>query len=197
VTDYSRTPMKVVDRLPSAFGERQARLWLDLSRYATALVSKPTRRAPQWRFAIYDQRVHQDKPIALHPEQIAGDELAPAIKTPWSHAFCGISRQLNSRPVQRKFKSRPTSRYGGQAILGPRSFARCHNTNGQVYSQDYYHSSPFANTNEVDKIPRRKAMSNANMTSMGEVDEAPRTFVQQAVLIAYKDGYKYFTKGVI
>src|SRR5688572_29472893 len=73
---------KLVDRLLSSphYGERQARRWLDLARYADSTgFQNDVTRPNMWRYRDYViNAFNQDKPYdQFIREQVAGDEIAP------------------------------------------------------------------------------------------------------------------------
>ena len=81
---------KVVDRLLDSprYGERWARHWMDLARYADSEGFKSDETRPNiWRYRDYViDSFNQDKPYdRFMKEQIAGDRVTiPAIRPPWS-----------------------------------------------------------------------------------------------------------------
>jgi Protein of unknown function (DUF1549). len=80
---------KVVDRLLASphYGERWGRHWLDLARYADSEGFKSDETRPNiWRYRDYViDAFNTDKPYdRFIREQIAGDELYPAIPMRWS-----------------------------------------------------------------------------------------------------------------
>ena len=199
VTDTSPDAYeKLVDRLLASphFGERQARLWLDLSRYAdSAGFQTDQTRSDMWRFRDYVIKAfNQDKPYSRFiQEQIAGDELAPGnqdilVATGF---LAGYPDNYNSRDlVQRKFQiTTDITDTVGQAILGTTvGCARCHNHKTDKFTQQDYYSlqSFFANTSEVDKIPAAKGdVEHEYDKQWAKWDEATKDIrFQQAVLIA-------------
>ncbi|MGA7656918.1 MAG: DUF1549 and DUF1553 domain-containing protein [Methylocella sp.] len=199
VTDTSPDAYeKLVDRLLASphFGERQARLWLDLSRYAdSAGFQTDQTRSDMWRFRDYViNAFNQDKPYSRFiQEQIAGDELAPGnqdilVATGF---LAGYPDNYNSRDlVQRKFQiTTDITDTVGQAILGTTvGCARCHNHKTDKFTQQDYYSlqSFFANTSEVDKIPAAKGdVEREYDKQWAKWDEATKDIrFQQAVLIA-------------
>src|SRR5208282_3219207 len=199
VTDTSPDAYeKLVDRLLASphFGERQARLWLDLARYAdSAGFQTDQTRSDMWRFRDYViNAFNQDKPYSRFiQEQIAGDELAPGnqdilVATGF---LAGYPDNYNSRDlVQRKFQiTTDITDTVGQAILGTTvGCARCHNHKTDKFTQQDYYSlqSFFANTSEVDKIPAAKGdVEREYDKQWAKWDEATKDIrFQQAVLIA-------------
>ncbi|MEZ5394520.1 MAG: DUF1549 domain-containing protein [Bryobacterales bacterium] len=86
---------KVIERLLASphYGERWARHWLDLARYAESNGFKSDETRPTaWRYRDYVIRsFNEDKPYdRFVKEQIAGDELYP--NDPWAHVATGFNR---------------------------------------------------------------------------------------------------------
>ena len=91
---------RVVDRLLASahYGERWARHWLDLARYAESVGFKSDESRPNaWRYRDYViDAFNNDKPYdRFVQEQIAGDELWP--NDPMARIATGFSRSLISR----------------------------------------------------------------------------------------------------
>ena len=153
---------KLVDRLLASphYGERQARLWLDLSRYAdSAGFQQDVARPNMWRYRDYViNSFNQDKPYdQFIKEQIAGDEIAPGnqdilVATGF---LAGYPDNRNSRDlVQRKYQiTTDMSDTVGAALIGTTiGCARCHNHKSDKLTQKDYYSFQafFANTSFVD-----------------------------------------------
>ncbi|WP_026607189.1 DUF1549 and DUF1553 domain-containing protein [Methylocapsa acidiphila] len=159
---------KLVDRLLDSphYGERQARRWLDLARYAdSAGFQTDQTRANMWRYRDYViDSFNQDKPYSRFiQEQIAGDELVPGNQSivVATGFLAGYPDNYNSRDlVQRKFQiTTDITDTVGQAILGTTvGCARCHNHKTDKFSQKDYYSLQafFANTSEEFKAPAIK-----------------------------------------
>jgi hypothetical protein len=156
---------KLVDRLLASprYGERQARRWLDLARYAdSAGFTNDENMDNAWRYRDYViAAFNSDKPYnQFVREQIAADELYPNQRDAW--VATGFLRYYpddsNSRDlVQRKYLSTTDmvdtlgTVFLGQSI----ECARCHNHKTDKVSQkDYYQLQAFfANANADDRIP--------------------------------------------
>ena len=169
VNDSSPTAYEnLADRLlaSSKYGERQARRWLDLARYAdsTGFQNDDT-RANFWRYRDYViNAFNHDKPYSQFvQEQLAGDELLPdqeegLVATGF---LAGFPDNSNSRDlVQRKYQiTTDMTDTVGKVFLGQTvECARCHNHKFDKISQKDYFSlqSFFANTSAVDNIPAKK-----------------------------------------
>ena len=141
---------KVVERLLASprYGERWARHWLDVTRYAdTSGYSNDFERPNAWRYRDYVIRsFNNDKPYdRFILEQIAGDEIFPDdpeailatgfLRTgPWEHtgmAVAAVTRQLFLDDV---------THHVGQTFLGlTLGCARCHDHKfDPIATRDYY-----------------------------------------------------------
>jgi hypothetical protein len=156
---------KLVNRLLAShhYGERQARRWLDLARYAdsTGFQGDQTRPAI-WRYRDYViNAFNQNKPYdRFIQEQLAGDELFPGqqeaqVATGFLAAY---PDNYNSRDlVQRKYQiATDMTDTVGLALLGTTAgCARCHNHKTDRFTQkDYFALQAFfANTSFTDKVP--------------------------------------------
>jgi hypothetical protein len=156
---------KLVDRLLASprYGERQARLWLDLSRYADSSgFQNDTTRPNLFRYRDYViKSFSEDKPYSQFiREQIAGDEIAPGDQSVLvaTGFLAGYPDNSNSRDlVQRKYQiATDIVDTMGQAILGTTvGCARCHNHKSDKFTQKDYYSLQafFANTAFDEKAP--------------------------------------------
>lgn len=145
---------KLVDRLLSSpkYGERQARRWLDLARYADSTgFQNDTGRPNMWRYRDYViNAFNQDKPYdQFIKEQLAGDEIAPndhnaLIATGF---LLNYPDNYNSRDlVQRQYQIQTdVTDTIGQAILGQTwGCARCHNhKTDKITQKDYFSLQAF------------------------------------------------------
>ncbi|MEX8518322.1 MAG: DUF1549 and DUF1553 domain-containing protein [Leptothrix sp. (in: b-proteobacteria)] len=139
---------KLVDRLLASphFGERQARRWLDLARYADSSgFQNDTTRANMYRYRDYViDAFNKDKPYSRFvQEQIAGDELWPdSEEAKIATGFlAGYPDNLNSRDlVQRKYQiETDNTDLIGETLLGATvGCARCHNHKADKLSQKEY-----------------------------------------------------------
>jgi hypothetical protein len=159
---------KLVDRLLSSprYGERQARRWLDLARYADSAGFQGDVTRPNF-FRYRDYVVasfNEDKPYSRFiQEQIAADEIAPGdqkalIATGFLASFTDNpnARDLIGRKYQITTDIADTI---GTAILGTTvGCARCHNHKSDKITQKDYFSLQafFANTAFDEKFPAAK-----------------------------------------
>jgi len=162
----------LVDRLlaSSHYGERQARRWLDLARYADSSgFQNDNNRPNNWRYRDYViNAFNQDKPFdRFVKEQIAGDELWPDSQE--AHIatgyLAGYPDNANSRDLlQRKYQiETDMTDLVGETLLGSTiGCARCHNHKQDKISQKEYFQLQafFANTafNETSKLKDKGAV---------------------------------------
>lgn len=201
---------KLADRLLSSskYGERQARRWLDLARYAdsTGFQGDQT-RANFWRYRDYViNAFNQDKPYSTFlKEQIAGDEIAPdkpesLIATGF---LAGYPDNSNSRDlVQRKYQiTTDMTDTIGKVVLGQTvECARCHNHKFDKISQKDYFSLQafFANTSFSEKVPAPKGDVEAKYEKQwAKWEEATKELraKRAAIVEPYKEkGIKYHSE---
>jgi hypothetical protein len=159
---------KLIDRLLASprYGERQARRWLDLARYADSAGFQGDVTRPNF-FRYRDYVVgsfNEDKPYSRFiQEQIAGDEIAPGdqkvlVATGFLASYTDNpnARDLIGRKYQITTDITDTI---GTAILGTTiGCARCHNHKSDKITQKDYFSFQafFANTAFDEKIPATK-----------------------------------------
>jgi len=159
---------KLVDRLLASphYGERQARRWLDLARYAdsTGFQNDGT-RPNNWRYRDYViTAFNNDKPYnRFIQEQLAGDELYPdSQEAKIATGFlAGYPDNANSRDlVQRKYEiETDLTNQVGEVFLGATiGCARCHNHKSDKISQKEYFQlqAYFANTAFDQRVPLAK-----------------------------------------
>ena len=153
---------KVVDRLLAspAYGERWARHWLDVARYADSNGYKADETRPNiWRYRDYViDAFNTDKPYdRFIKEQIAGDELYPG--DPDALVAMGFNRhwidETNAAALftRRQETLDDITNATGEAFLGLTvGCARCHNHKfDPILQKDYYRLQAFfANTSFGD-----------------------------------------------
>lgn len=160
--------VKLVDKLLASprYGERQARRWLDLARYADSSgFTNDETRNNMWRYRDYViNSFNQDKPYdRFVKEQLAGDEIAPGntealIATGFLRGYPDDS---NSRDlVQKKYQNTTdiTDTVGKVFLAETVECARCHNHKfDKITQKDYFSLQAFfANVHAVDNIPAPK-----------------------------------------
>jgi hypothetical protein len=159
---------KLADRLLSSphYGERQARRWLDLARYAdSAGFQNDQTRPNNFRYRDYViNAFNSDKPFERFiKEQLAGDELWPdSQEAKVATGFlAGYPDNANSRDlVQRKYQiaTDMTDMVGETFLAATIGCARCHNHKADKVSQKEYFQLQafFANTSFDEKAPAAK-----------------------------------------
>ncbi len=154
----------LVDRLLSSphYGERQARRWLDLARYAdSAGFQNDATRNNSYRYRDYVLKAfNENKPFnAFIREQVAGDEIAPDNQE--ALIATGFLTQYPDNPnsrdmVQRKYQitTDMTDTVGAVFLGSTIGCARCHNhKTDKITMKDYYSlQSFFANTSTTEDI---------------------------------------------
>ena len=201
---------KLVDRLLAShhFGERQARRWLDLARYADSSgFQNDATRPNNWRYRDYVIKAfNEDKPFdRFIKEQVAGDELWPdSQEARIATGFLGgYPDNANSRDlVQRKYQITTdiTDTIGETFLASTTGCARCHNHKSDKLSQKEYFQLQafFANTAFDQRRPLDKGTETAWDKKFAEQQAKYREATkeirdkQAAVLAPYKEaGIKY------
>src|SRR5579883_1266866 len=153
---------KVVDRLLASlrYGERWARHWLDLARYADSEGFKSDETRPNiWRYRDYVIRsLNQDKPYdRFVKEQIAGDELYPGdpdalIATGFNRHFPDESNAAHLMLRRQELLNDITDTVGATFLGVTVGCARCHDHKcDPILQRDYYRLQAFfANTRIED-----------------------------------------------
>jgi len=145
---------KVVDRLLASprYGERWARHWLDLARYADSEGFKSDETRPNiWRYRDYViDSFNQDKPYdRFVREQIAGDELYP--QDPAALIATGFNRHFPDESNARKLMERRqeilndiTDTVAATFLGLTYACARCHDHKfDPILHKDYYRLQAF------------------------------------------------------
>jgi len=156
---------KVVDELLASphYGERWARHWLDLARYAESEGFKSDETRPYaWRYRDYViKSLNNDKPYdRFIKEQIAGDELWPTdqdarIATGFIRHYPDESNARNLLQRRQEILNDITDTVGAVFTGLTIECARCHNHKYDDISQaDYYKLQAFfANIRAEDAMP--------------------------------------------
>jgi hypothetical protein len=156
---------KVVDRLLASphYGERWARHWLDLARYAESEGFKSDETRPNaWRYRDYVIKAfNENKPYdRFVKEQLAGDELWP--DDPWARVATAFNRHYPDESNARNLMQRRqeilddvTDTVGATFLAMTYGCARCHTHKfDPILHTDYYRLQAFfANTAADDAIP--------------------------------------------
>jgi hypothetical protein len=145
---------KVVDRLLNSphYGEKWARHWLDLARYAESEGFKADETRPNaWRYRDYViKSFNEDKPYdRFIKEQIAGDELWP--DNPHAFVATGFNRHYPDESNARNLLQRRqeilndiTDTVGAVFLATTYGCARCHDHKfDPVLQKDYYRLQAF------------------------------------------------------
>src|SRR5688572_7197087 len=144
------------------YGERWARHWLDLARYAESEGFKADETRPHaWRYRDYVIRsLNSDKPYdRFVQEQIAGDELWPGdpdarVATAFNRHYPDESNARNLMQRRQEILNDITDTVGSVFMGMTFACARCHNHKYDDITQaDYYHLQAFfANVRADDLI---------------------------------------------
>jgi hypothetical protein len=163
--ESSKAFEKVVDRLLASprYGERWARHWLDLARYAESEGFKADEIRPNaWRYRDYViKSFNHDKPYdRFIKEQIAGDELQPddpdaRVATAFNRHYPDESNARNlmqrRQEILNDITDTSTAVFMGLTV----ACARCHDHKyDPIRQSDYYRLQAFfANSGAADDIP--------------------------------------------
>src|SRR5215468_2944012 len=145
---------KVVDRLLDSphYGEKWARHWLDLARYAESEGFKADETRPNaWRYRDYVIKAFdEDKPYdRFIKEQIAGDELWPddpdaLVATGFNRHYPDEYNARNLRQRRQEILNDITDTVGAVFLGSTIGCARCHNHKyDPILQKDYYRLQAF------------------------------------------------------
>lgn len=155
---------KVVERLLASphYGERWARHWLDLARYAESEGFKSDETRPNaWRYRDYVIKAfNENKPYdRFIKEQIAGDELWPddpeaRVATAFNRHYPDESNARNLMQRRQEILDDITDTVGATFMAMTYGCARCHTHKfDPILHSDYYRLQAFfANTAADDEI---------------------------------------------
>lgn len=202
----------VIDRLLLSphYGERWARHWLDLARYAESEGFKADETRPDaWRYRDYViKSFNEDKPYdRFLMEQIAGDELWPnnpdaIIATAFNRHYADESNARNLMQRRQEILNDVTDTVG--AVFTGLTFgcARCHDHKfDPILQKDYYRLQAFfANCAADDNVPlaspakmaeynRKLAEWEAATAEIRQKMEALEEPERKAVIKEYVDKY--------
>jgi hypothetical protein len=195
---------RVVDRLLASphYGERWARHWLDLARYADSEGFKSDETRPNiWRYRDYVIRsFNQDKPYSRFvAEQIAGDELYPddpeaRIATGFNRNFPDESNQANIALRRQELLNDITDTVGYTLLGLTVACARCHDHKfDPILHRDYYRLQAFfANTRIDDEAPAQvESRHRAALAQLAHWEEQTRELraEMQAVLKPAREAF--------
>ena len=198
---------KLVDRLLASphYGERQARRWLDLARYADSTgFQNDTTRPNMWRYRDYViWAFNENKPYdQFIKEQLAGDEIAPndqnsLIATGY---ILNYPDNYNSRDlIQRKYQitTDVVDTLGKTFLATTLECARCHNhKSDKITQKDYFALQAFfANTSVNEKVEAAKTVQELQFIEAQNRYQAATKDIrdkQKAILNLYREaGLKY------
>ena len=164
---------RVLDELLASphYGERWARHWLDVARYADSEGFKSDETRPNiWRYRDYVIRsFNDDKPYdRFVQEQIAGDELFPGntdamVATGFNRHFPDESNAANIMLRRQELLNDITDTVGSALMGMTYGCARCHDHKfDPILQKDYYRLQAFfANTRIEDQLPLDSAARRA------------------------------------
>lgn len=166
LADQSADPYgPAVDRMLASprYGERWARHWLDLARYAESEGFKADETRPNaWRYRDYViKSLNDDKPYdRFVQEQIAGDEMWPgnpeaAVATGFNRHYADESNARNLMQRRQEILNDITDTVGAVFTGMTYGCARCHDHKfDPILQSDYYRLQAFfANAAADDDIP--------------------------------------------
>ena len=188
---------KQVDRLLASprYGERWARHWLDLARYADSEGFKSDETRPNiYRFRDYViQSFNEDKPYdRFVKEQIAGDELYPndpqaLVATGFNRHFPDESNARNIAQRRQELLNDVTDTVASTFMGLTYGCARCHDHKfDPILHKDYYRlQSFFSNTRIEDKAVLMRGDEHATWKIRQEAwDEKTRNIRDEMAKIA-------------
>ncbi|MBK9166161.1 MAG: DUF1553 domain-containing protein [Bryobacterales bacterium] len=200
---------RVVDRLLASprYGERWARHWLDLARYADSEGFKADETRPNvWRYRDYViDSFNQDNPYdRFVQEQIAGDELFPGdpqalIATGFSRHFPDESNARNIMQRRQELLDDVTDTVGSAFLGLTVGCARCHDHKfDPILHRDYYRLQAFfANTRIEDEADLTAAGDRADYERQHKVwDEKTRGIREEMAVLARPMQAKLFQDGM-
>jgi hypothetical protein len=203
---------RVVDRLLTSprYGERWARHWLDLARYADSEGFKSDETRPNiWRYRDYViNSFNHDKPYdRFMKEQIAGDELYPTdpaalIATGFNRHFPDESNARNLLQRRQELLNDITDTVGSTFLGMTYGCARCHDHKfDPILHKDYYRLQAFfANTRIEDQAllisGERKQQYDAKYAvwdaKTKDIRAEMKKVVEPALSRMYKDNFDKF-----
>ncbi|MFN7921024.1 MAG: DUF1549 and DUF1553 domain-containing protein [Bryobacteraceae bacterium] len=194
LTDTSKNAYeKVVDRLLASdhYGERWARHWLDLARYADSEGFKSDETRPNvWRYRDYVIRsFNADKPYSKFvQEQIAGDEMFPGnndalIATGFNRHFPDESNAANIMLRRQELLNDITDVVGSTMMGITVGCARCHDHKfDPILHRDYYRLQAFfANLKIEDELVLDNADRRAQFQAKQQVWEEKTAAIRHQI----------------
>jgi hypothetical protein len=192
---------KVVDDLLASphYGERWARHWLDLARYADSEGFKADETRPNvWRYRDYVIRsFNADKPYdRFVQEQIAGDELFPGnadalVATGFNRHFPDESNAANIMLRRQELLNDITDTVGSALMGMTYGCARCHDHKfDPILHKDYYRLQAFfANTRIEDGMQLDNATARAEYAAKRKVWEEKTELIRAQIAALLKPAH--------
>ena len=187
---------KVVDRLLASprYGEKWARHWLDLARYAESEGFKADETRPSaWRYRDYVIRsLNEDKPYdRFVQEQVAGDELWPddpdaLVATGFNRHYPDESNARNLKQRRQEVLNDITDTTGAVFLGVTYACARCHDHKFDAIRQkDYYRLQAFfaATRAKDDYVLASREKQAEHARRLAAWEEATRDVRAQLALI--------------
>ncbi|MBK5293701.1 MAG: DUF1553 domain-containing protein [Acidobacteriia bacterium] len=207
---------KVVDRLLAspAYGERWARHWLDVARYADSEGFKSDETRPNvWRYRDYViDSFNHDKPYdRFVQEQIAGDEMFPGspsalIATGFNRHFPDESNARNLMQRRQELLNDVTDTVGSAFMAMTVGCARCHDHKfDPILHKDYYRLQAFfANTRAEDNLvlasaERKQAWEQKNAVweeKTAAIRSEMAQILRQKIAALYKESFDKFPEEI-
>jgi hypothetical protein len=207
---------KVVDRLVASphYGERWARHWLDVARYADSEGFKADETRPNvWRYRDYViQSFNQDKPYdRFVREQIAGDELYPGdpaalVAVGFNRHFPDESNAANIMQRRQELLNDVTDTVGLAFMAMTVGCARCHDHKfDPILQKDYYRLQAFfANTRIEDDVVLAPAEKRAEwerknaewLAATAEIRAEVETLLEPHYEAKYRDRMSRFPEEI-
>ena len=193
---------KVVDRLLASphYGERWARHWLDVARYADSEGFKSDETRPNvWRYRDYVIRsFNDDKPYdRFVREQIAGDELYPGsadalTATGFNRHFPDESNAAHIELRRQELLNDITDTAGAAFMAMTYGCARCHDHKfDPILQKDYYRLQAFfVNTRIDDSLPLESAERRAEWESRNAVWSGKTAAIRAEIEAMLKPRYE-------
>lgn len=184
---------RAVERLLASarYGERWARHWLDLARYADSEGFKADETRPNiWRYRDYViQSFNDDKPYdRFVREQIAGDELYPddpaaLVATGFNRHFPDESNARNLMQRRQEILNDVTDVVGYTFMGLTVACARCHDHKfDPILHKDYYRLQAFfANTRIEDKAALTKVDARREYQSQYDIWDAQTKDIRTSI----------------
>src|SRR6266542_348483 len=211
---------KVVDRLLASprYGERWARHWLDLARYAESEGFKADEIRPNaWRYRDYViKSFNNDKPYERFiKEQIAGEQLRPddpeaRVATAFNRHYPDESNARNLMQRRQEILNDITDTVGSVFTGLTYGCARCHDHKfDPILQADYYRLQAFfANTAAKDDVAliapdqlrrsrEQRTLWETKTRDIRQAMEAIETPYRQAIVKDYFDKYPPDIQGIL